>query len=59
MDIVDQCKKYVDAAKINLQGYENIRHFYHKGLQEMEFEEKYDCVWIQWVIAYLPDNLAV
>ena len=25
----------------------------------MEFEEKYDCIWIQWVIAYLPDKLAV
>lgn len=27
-----------------------------KGLQEFEFEHKYDVVWVQWVLCYLTDE---
>lgn len=36
-----------------------IGHFYAKGLQEFDFEEKYDCVWIQWVLSHLTDSDAI
>lgn len=31
-------------------------HFYCSGLQDFVFEEKYDVIWIQWVIGHLHDN---
>lgn len=37
----------------------NVEHFYACGLQEFNFEEKYDCVWIQWVLSHLTDDDAV
>jgi len=37
----------------------NVGHFYAKGLQEFNFEEKYDCVWIQWVLSHLTDDDAI
>jgi protein N-terminal methyltransferase len=33
-----------------------MRHFYVKGLQEFDFEEKYDCIWVQWVFSHLNDE---
>ena len=30
-----------------------------KGLQELEFTEKYDCIWVQWVFSHLNDQDAV
>ena len=32
------------------------RNFYHKGLQEFNYETRYDAVWIQWVLCYLTDE---
>lgn len=32
------------------------RNFYLKGLQEFQYEHKYDAIWIQWVLCYLTDN---
>ena len=26
------------------------------GLQEFEFEHKYDVIWVQWVLCYLTDD---
>lgn len=28
-------------------------------MQNFLFEEKYDCVWVQWALCYLPDKEAV
>jgi protein N-terminal methyltransferase len=36
-----------------------VRHFYCAGLQDFKFEEKYDCIWIQWVLSHLSDKDAV
>lgn len=48
-DLCDQCEKYIEEAKTNLKDFKNIGHLIAKGLQELEFAEKYDCIWIQWV----------
>lgn len=37
----------------------SMRNYYVKGLQQFAFEEKYDCVWIQWVFSQLSDDDAV
>ena len=36
-----------------------MRHFYTKGLQKFDFEEKYDCIWVQWVLSQLNDEDAL
>lgn len=36
-----------------------MRHYFVKGLQEFAFEERYDCIWIQWVFSQLNDEDAV
>lgn len=28
-------------------------------MQNLKFNEKYDCIWVQWVLCYLPDKDAV
>ena len=35
---------------------EKVGKYYQLGMEELEFEEKYDCIWIQWVIGYLTDE---
>lgn len=32
-----------------------MRNYYVQGLQQFEFAEKYDCVWVQWVFSQLND----
>ncbi|KAL3314904.1 hypothetical protein Ciccas_006469 [Cichlidogyrus casuarinus] len=33
-----------------------ILHLYEKGMQEFDFSENYDLIWIQWCTGYLTDN---
>lgn len=51
---MDQCEKYVEKAKEKLQG-KNVKQFYTSGLQDFHFQEKYDCIWVQWVLSHLTD----
>ncbi|EAR97899.2 AdoMet-dependent proline di-methyltransferase (macronuclear) [Tetrahymena thermophila SB210] len=55
-DVVDQNPKYIEACKQNFKDDKRVVHFIAKGLQELEFPEKYDCIWIQWVCNYLTDE---
>lgn len=55
MDVIDQCHNYIEKAKVILKD-KKIGHFYTQGLQEFNFEEKYDCIWIQWVFSQLTDE---
>lgn len=43
-------------AKEDLKDEPKVGKFYELGMQDMKFEEKYDIVWIQWVIGHLTDN---
>lgn len=52
---MDQCEKYITKAKEILKD-NNVRKFYCKGLQNFNFEHKYDCIWLQWVLTYLNDE---
>jgi protein N-terminal methyltransferase len=37
VDISDQCEKYIEAAKKNLESYKNVRNFYAVGMQDFQF----------------------
>lgn len=54
LDVVDQCGELIEKSKDILKD-KNVRHFMVKGLQELEFNEKYDCIWVQWVFSHLND----
>lgn len=43
-------------AKSTLETNPNMGDFYQQGMEEFEFQRKYDTIWIQWVIGYLTDN---
>ncbi len=55
VDIVDQASNLIAKAKDNI-GSPKMRNFYVSGLQDFAFPEKYDCIWIQWVLLHLTDD---
>jgi protein N-terminal methyltransferase len=57
--MVDQSAKLVEKARETLKEKQNMRHYWVKGLQEFEFGEKYNCIWVQWVFSQLSDEDAV
>jgi hypothetical protein len=59
VDLVDQCEKLVEKAKELLKEKKSMRHYYINGLQGFNFEQRYDCVWVQWVFSQLNDEDAV
>lgn len=54
MDLVEQNPAYVQKAKEELG--DKICEYYCSGLQNFEFQHKYDCIWIQWVASHLTDD---
>eukprot|EP00826_Nyctotherus_ovalis_P050516 TRINITY_DN6192_c0_g2_i1.p1 TRINITY_DN6192_c0_g2~~TRINITY_DN6192_c0_g2_i1.p1 ORF type:complete len:210 (+),score=44.93 TRINITY_DN6192_c0_g2_i1:186-815(+) len=58
VDIVDQASNLIQAAKTNVKS-ERMRNFYVSGLQDFEFPDKYNCIWVQWVLMHMPDEDAV
>ena len=57
--MVDVNKGFIEEAK-NYLGGENVtrvKNFYVSGLESFIPEEnKYDCIWFQWVLGYLKDD---
>jgi len=47
---------FLEKARVDLKDNEKVGEFYLKGMQEMNFDYKYDCIWIQWVIGHLTDD---
>jgi protein N-terminal methyltransferase len=57
VDIVEQSPKFVATARASLSSSASMGEFYCMGLQSFVPEaEKYDAVWIQWVIGQLTDD---
>ena len=52
VDLLEPASIQLDQAKIDIP---NARNFYCEGMQEHKFQEKYDCIWIQWCVGYLTD----
>lgn len=55
VDIVEPCVKYCEAAR-DYVNHPNLNEIFCDGLQNfIPKENYYDCIWIQWVLLYLPD----
>ena len=55
VDIVDQAANSIKKAKESITS-PNMRNFYVSGLQDFVFEDKYDCIWIQWIFTHITDE---
>ena len=53
VDLLEPAKVQIDQAKINVP---EVKNFYEIGLENFEFERKYDCIWLQWCLCYLTDD---
>ena len=53
VDLLEPAEVQIDVARTDVP---EIKNFYCQGLQEFEFERKYDCVWVQWCLCYLTDQ---
>lgn len=58
VDIVDQAPSLITAAKKSI-AHPHMRYFLVSGLQDFVFPDKYDCIWVQWVLLHLTDDDAV
>ena len=47
VDLCEPSLKQLNKAK---KYYPEACSFYNKGLQEFNYEKKYDAIWIQWVL---------
>jgi len=57
VDLVDQNPKFIEEAKVQLQAKDNIENFFVSGLQDFEPQpNRYDVIWIQWVVGQLQDD---
>lgn len=54
VDSVEQNNSFVEEAKNTITS-SKMGHFYCSGLQDFTFSERYDVIWIQWVIGHLHD----
>eukprot|EP00347_Sterkiella_histriomuscorum_P023272 403335282 len=55
IDLVEPSQVQLDKAREYI-GSDKVQNLYCKGLQEFEFEHKYDVIWLQWVLCYLTDD---
>ena len=53
IDLNDQSEVQIEEAKKNVPF---VKNFYLCGYQDMKFEHKYDCIWLQWFLMYLTDD---
>ena len=56
VDVNDQNPKYIEACRENFKDEKRVELYIAEGLQKIQFTEKYDCFWIQWVCNYLTDT---
>jgi protein N-terminal methyltransferase len=55
VDMLEQCEKFVEYAKIFVQS-PKVRNFINAGAQDLITNEKYDVIWVQWVLSQLTDD---
>ena len=54
VDLLEPSDTQINKARKYCQ--QEARKFYHQGLETFQYEEPYDCIWIQWVLCYLTDG---
>jgi protein N-terminal methyltransferase len=55
VDLVEQDENFVKKAEESLKDTGKLGRIFNVGLQDFQPEEKYDVIWIQWVLGYLKD----
>jgi len=57
VDLLEVDKKFLDQARefIGHPLEKRVGQLYNVGMQDFEFERKYDVIWIQWCIGHLTD----
>lgn len=55
VDLLEQCGKFLDFAKKYVET-EKARNFFNVGAQDFISDEKYDVIWVQWVLSQLTDE---
>jgi len=55
VDLVEPVLHFMNEAKIQLSRLGHKGNFYQISLQNFNTIEKYDCIWIQWVLGQLAD----
>ena len=53
VDLVEPSSVQLEQARTYCP---EARNFYLEGLQEHQFRQKYDAIWIQWVLCYLTED---
>jgi len=56
VDLVEPVTHFIDKAKLNLSKIGHVGNFYDTSLQNFNPLNKYDCIWIQWVLGQLTDD---
>eukprot|EP01126_Amoeba_proteus_P051064 TRINITY_DN6080_c0_g1_i5.p1 TRINITY_DN6080_c0_g1~~TRINITY_DN6080_c0_g1_i5.p1 ORF type:complete len:299 (+),score=63.14 TRINITY_DN6080_c0_g1_i5:57-953(+) len=56
VDLLEVTPKFLEVAKKDLVNIYQIRNYFCSSVQDFTFTEKYDMIWIQWVIIYLSDD---
>ena len=56
VDLVEPVPHFIDKARYLLSELHHKGNFYEESLQNFKTTEKYDCIWIQWVLGQLTDN---
>ena len=56
VDLMEPSKNLLDKARENLQNKNGVGTFYLKGMEDFNYERKYNLVWLQWVVGHLTDN---
>jgi protein N-terminal methyltransferase len=56
VDLVEPVSHFIDEAKKILGNLGHKGNFYEYSLQDFNTMEKYNCIWIQWVLGQLTDN---
>lgn len=61
VDLLEQDTKFCEIARENLSNSGRLGQIFNVGLQDFRGSEelKYDVIWIQWVLLYLPDDALI
>lgn len=56
VDLVEQEESFAKKAEESLKDSGHLGKVFNVGLQHFVPEEKYDIIWMQWVLGYLKDH---
>jgi len=55
-DLVEQDEKFVQHSKSALGTNHKVKNFYQSSLQDFNFSNSYNVIWIQWIVENISDD---